>query len=606
MQRPDCRAIAGIALLILGIVVMAVEGTPEPPTLFNPEDLQSIAIVGVHAFNEAENPSTWPSVFSQYHLQFLDRTTAFTNSRRIHHGYIEQAHRFGLLTASYFSQDPAQGPEWGFRQAYYEELAQDQLWRYANGALAYDPYENSACRNVLGEIIRYDDDDGRVMMSECSPYWLGYQKDTIAWALEHGLDAIDVDLIIPCPLSMGGDFSDWSVNGFREHLTNSYPADTLASWGIEDVAAFDVQQYFLGSVWGGTIVQEHPRTSQPYFSTEPQDLPFSDPVVREFHKYGYLSHIEYYAELSEHTHALGEESGRFVPIFGNLRIGEGAGASGNSQLSVVLGRVVDIIQSETIPAVPPAERLTTISALGLAMADYHKPVWNLHAPFYEGYYQNRDDIPRDSSLTTLLQLYLAETYAAGVIPEIDLGGWPGVPHPRGLFLDGDQPIPEIRTYLDFVWTHRELIRGDVESTGRVAIVYSIPSFMWHHAPLFDTWPGDQEASFDGYARALEHAHIPYDVLIFGHPDFWDDQDALKRLMQYSVVILAHVDCMSDDQAMAVKSFVKRGGTLVTVGDYWTDVGTRTEDYERRGEPALSSLLWDYGQGEVVSISRETA
>jgi hypothetical protein len=126
-------------------------------------------------------------------------------------------------------------------------------------------------------------------------------------------------------------------------------------------------------------------------------------------------------------------------------------------------------------------------------------------------------------------------------------------------------------------------------------------------PLFWIWYHDvQRAAFAGYARALEEAHIQYDILIFGHPELWDDRQALARLSKYSAVILPYADSISEAQRAALVEYVRGGGKLIVVGDPRREVGIRTEDYVWRDTPALQPILADPGKGKIVSVPLEVA
>lgn len=603
LTRRNFLKLTGVTGLSFMIGGLNIARATQPALRTEPADLRSIIFVGVHPFNEASDHSTWREIFTEYHLQFLDRTTAFNDvGFHLDRGHVERAHTLGLLTASYFSQNPLELPDWAFSQRYYAHLQEGQRWKNPDGTIAKDPYESNASRNVLGEIMRGSGGD-RVVMSEHSPYWLDYQKKSIEWALNHGLNAMDIDLVGAVPFSntKGGDFSGWALESFRKYLSECHSPSTLATWGIQDVSQFNVRDYILNHWIAGAQRKQH-GDGEPFFNTEPLDLPLSDPIVREFHKFQYQTHIEYFRSLVQYAHALGERQGTFVPYFGNLIIGHAPDLLSTANPTVIVGQVMDIIQIETRPAVPPAGRLTTTYKLAWAMGNYRKPVWSLHNPFYGA--SDEPTLPSGDSLITLLKLYIAETYAAGAIPEIDLGGWPGVPNPRGLFLLEGQPIPELTRYIDFVSQNRDHLIN-IQPLSNVALVYSIPTFLWRDVPLFGIWYDWERAAFAGYARALEKAHIQYDVLIFGHPELWDDKEMLDRLSQYSVVILPYISCISDEQVRALTDYVYAGGKLITVGSFtrWPD---RTEDYVLRDSPALLQLSWNTGRGQVISVPIEIA
>jgi hypothetical protein len=110
----------------------------------------------------------------------------------------------------------------------------------------------------------------------------------------------------------------------------------------------------------------------------------------------------------------------------------------------------------------------------------------------------------------------------------------------------------------------------------------------------------QRKTFLGYARALEEGHLPYDVIIFGHPELWDDTAMLSQLSKYNYLILPYIDCISDRHLQAINSFVTNGGILIAVGgpDF---LATKDEDHALRDGPGLTNIALNPGNGRVVFI-----
>ena len=125
--------------------------------------------------------------------------------------------------------------------------------------------------------------------------------------------------------------------------------------------------------------------------------------------------------------------------------------------------------------------------------------------------------------------------------------------------------------------------------------------MWHDQSLWGIWHEEQTAAFVGFARAMEESQIPYDVLIFGHPEVWDDAEALDSLSRYKTVVLPFVDCIDDAQLEAIKRFAEAGGNLIAAGA----VPVRDEDYVLREEPTLTQANVPPGKLKIVPLSTLT-
>jgi hypothetical protein len=318
--------------------------------------------------------------------------------------------------------------DWSFELRYYSSLPQSEKWIDLNGQVITDPFEGGAARDVNGNIIRWS--DTFVLMSQNNPYWFDYQNKSAQYALKNGLDAINVDSMIINPITLyGGDFSLWCIHEFRSYLKNKFSPSELEDMGIDNIDSFDVKEY----------IKAYP----PYINPD-------DVVIKEYLKFGFKTSIAFFGKLRDEVHQYGEKKGKFVPFYGNLHIGHPSFPSMlfNGNQSVLLGRSVDIIQLETIPPTPPKERAMTTYKIGWAMGDYEKPVWSLHQPFYG--YDFEPPLDLNKSFEGLNKIYLAEAYAAGAIPEIDLGGWPGIPDGAGLFVQNGNVVEGLAKYTDFV------------------------------------------------------------------------------------------------------------------------------------------------------------
>jgi hypothetical protein len=367
-------------------------------------------------------------------------------------------------------------------------------------------------------------------------------------------------------------------------LRQTVALETVRSWHIADVSQFDVKQYFrslqqMGKVPAATL---------------------ANPIIREWVLFNQLSEIGFHRQLRDHAAACGAKLGkRFVPYYGNLHMGHPKAPLCIANPSVLLAQVMDVIQIESVPAVPPL-RLTTLHKLGLAMGGYEKPVWSLHQPYYGYDYEQALPLTNGNHYERLLQLYMAETFAAGAVPEIDLGGWPGMKNARTLSVTPETDIlPGVKSLLDFVANHRQWFTAS-QPHNDAALVYSIPSFLWNDVPLWQKYPRNQQVAFMALGRAMEEGHVPYDVVIFGHPRLWDDARSVARLANYRTLIFPQVDCVSESQWQAIGRFVRAGGRLVVGGDL-PEAASRDENFNPRAGGSLDALRKQPGQGAVGTV-----
>jgi len=127
---------------------------------------------------------------------------------------------------------------------------------------------------------------------------------------------------------------------------------------------------------------------------------------------------------------------------------------------------------------------------------------------------------------------------------------------------------------NFEREHRDLFHRP-ESLADTAILFSRQTRDMYY-------PGERDrflTEWRGWCQALTEANRPYDVILDG-----DVTEA--ALARYRLVILPACACLSDEQAAALKAFVRAGGNLIVAGE----AATRDETGASRDESALSDLV----------------
>lgn len=154
------------------------------------------------------------------------------------------------------------------------------------------------------------------------------------------------------------------------------------------------------------------------------------------------------------------------------------------------------------------------------------------------------------------------------------------------WLRADGTLPdELRELTGFGWSIRELLRGGAFAHD-TAVVISIPTFMWSRLPSWDVYPDDSRESFQGAASIVRETQHPYDVILFGHPDLWDDSDMLDRVSSYERLVLPHVIAISEQQRDVLKSALDHGLQLIVTDG----PPSRNEEYEQFPESEPAELL----------------
>ena len=133
---------------------------------------------------------------------------------------------------------------------------------------------------------------------------------------------------------------------------------------------------------------------------------------------------------------------------------------------------------------------------------------------------------------------------------------------------GDPIRPDMRRYINFYRTNRELYTGAVDA-GNVALLRSYASIAYHHSKA--------QLSAILVEQALIQSKIPFDLVFDEH---------LADLSKYRVLILPESQCLTDGQLAAIRKFVENGGGLVATGmaglyDQWRRL---------RVEPGLKGMV----------------
>lgn len=372
----------------------------------------------------------------------------------------------------------------------------------------------------------------------------------------------------------GGCFCKACDRWFRTYLGERYTAADLLARGIADLDTFSMRERIVRY---GLVGNEALR----------------DPLIRDYIKFQYISQLARWADTVRVVKEDFRRRGRAVAVYGNQ-----IGCDGDFPFAVALSQYTDIVEIEELRSiregVSPAP---THYKVGLASGDHEKPVW-VRGPVHD----SKKGTPMLSR--TFWSVHLAQALANGGVRDLSLGynapntGDPNVPD----YMDDPGVYAVYETYSQFMRDNRATLTHR-ESQARVAVVYSLPSLMFRRFQSLAIADDDAFGRFSRTLRQLEAWHVPFDVLVFGHPEFHDDAAVLARLPRYSTLVLPTADALTDAQAQALRDFAAGGGTVIAADP----LGTRDQDYNPREKSAVAGLATlDWGSDRARAALREAA
>ena len=359
---------------------------------------------------------------------------------------------------------------------------------------------------------------------------------------------------------------------FRNVVKSRFSVRELAEIGIDNVNEFSIQDYIVNHGLVG-------------------EAALADAVVREYIKFQYVSGIIAWADCVDQAKAVAKQQRRVMPCGGNQ-----INAWGTWPYAVALSQFCDFVEIEELVGVKDEVRPRTLQyKLGLASGHHEKPVW-VRGPVTD---ETKEKMPMLS--TSYWTVHFAEGLANGGIREFSLGinkPWTGEPDTPD-FLD-DPGL--YRLYVEFAeWMreHRSLLI-ERDSGARVAVVYSLPTLMFRRYDALRTQDDGRLGAFEAATQLLEKQHVPYDVVVFGHPEIWDDAKTFARIRShYDVIILPGVDALSDGQ---IKFLGERAeaGTVLLAGQAFE----RDENLNPRSRDAKQPETKPLTEENVVRHGRE--
>lgn len=402
-----------------------------------------------------------------------------------------------------------------------------------------------------------------------SPKWHAFHKESILRCARDASCALIRQDNIAGPSGVlwdNGGWCKWCLGGFKERLGKRFTAEQLRQLGVDNLGAFDPGAFL------------HARLAE----KKPEEL-IEDPLVREYNRFMQKSNLELWRDEIQGAHAIRAD----VPVCGN----QGSGGL-TAYPSVLLSDASDLIFLENSRRQYPNNPNTVNYAVALAGGRHSKPAWIWDF----GYPEYMEQV--DHSV-----LFVAECYATGATPYYEMNNLAHSPK-KGYYIIamGERTYDALKGCARFAHAHKELLTRGYRADARVAILYSVPSFVPKCCggmriggkPL-----QEQTNHLVGFARFLEQSHVPYNVEVLGDEELWPDKDLDARLARYHVLICPNVEAISDAQAASLRKAVAGGRRLVISGD----LATRDEGFAKRPKPALDDLQEEV-KGKVTRMKDE--
>jgi len=405
-------------------------------------------------------------------------------------------------------------------------------------------------------------------MCHNSPNWHAFHRDSILRAARDPSCALIRQDNIGVPSGVVWDNGGWCrfcLAGFRERAMKRFSAEELRRLGVDDPAAFDA------GAWLHARLPDKPEEK------------IENPLLREYTRFLVSSNLAAWRDEVEAAHAIRAD----LPVCGNQ-----GGGNVVPFMTVLLSDVSDLIFLENSRRQYPLSDNGIYYALALAGGRHSRPawIWDFGTPEYMAQI--------DGS-----RLFVAECYANGAVPyyEMDNLGYSAQKGYYPIPLEA-KPYDALTRYAQFVHAHPDLVTRGYAADARVALLYSLPSFLPRFCGAVGLVEGTDVAQiqtqhFLGFAQAMGRNHIPYNVEVLGDEELWPDRDLPQRLAKYRVLLCPNVEALSDAQAEALAGFVRAGGRLVISGAF----GTRDETFARRATPAQ---LLDQPDGRIVRLQDE--
>ncbi|MFA5189508.1 MAG: hypothetical protein WC740_02220 [Verrucomicrobiia bacterium] len=422
--------------------------------------------------------------------------------------------------------------------------------------------EHGVAMDIHGNPIRHlawgGEGKGGTRWNVChnAPKWHELQKDSVVGlARRAGVAVVRQDNIgVPVGITAPGCYCRGCKAGVRKLLASRFTADELRALGVNDVNNFDIARYVLDrKLLGNARIA----------------AALDDPLIIAWEDFQFASNLDAWRDIVSATKAV-----RAMPVCGN----QGC-ANMNAWSSVLLSQPNDVVFLEQwTQRAYPAARLTLGYKVQCASGRHAKPVWVW-------------GFPTQHSMEQVVgsEIFVAECFANQATPYFLINNYFWSKATGTQIVTPTPKVCEaIASSAQFARAHKDLLTRVHRSCADVALVYSVPSFLYKVCSAMQFGSGNrlyqrQAGHLEGMSHALERLRTPYDVVVFGSPNYWNDDELAATLSRYKVLVLPNAECMTRQQAGAVRQFALNGGRVIVSGD----LAVRDERYRQCSQPSLN-------------------
>jgi hypothetical protein len=293
----------------------------------------------------------------------------------------------------------------------------------------------------------------------------------------------------------------------------------------------------------------------------------ADPLFADYQLYLHAAHLHAFARHYADLRRVAARAGREYDVHGNV----GAGVIGADAYPIALGELVDSLFFESAGVAEYDQvRNGWWNALGSLRLGLSEALARGRKPSY--FLTRLPPAPPD-----LYALDLAEVSAGGAVPL--------------LFPDGLQSrAPELAGIAESFLRLRDANRALYAPRGRArladtALLYSVATFVFDPClPGASSSASAPLSNLSGAARALEEAHVAYEVVVLGHPQLAGARRA-DPLAGKKLAVAPSLENLSDADLDLLERFLARGGALAVLGK----LGARDERNRPRSGDAFARL-----------------
>lgn len=396
-----------------------------------------------------------------------------------------------------------------------------------------------------------------------APFWTDYARVMARQLIDRGVDGLWCDNCscfnnFGMPPTRNG-FGLWSEHRFREKLPKWFTPDELADLGIDDPRTFDVKAYLKQKA-----VEFGAKDPAYYWDPAWRDPRWQDERVWNAYKVfkqqvGQEALRAFYETIKAEARAAGRDdfliSGNDMPVYA---------------LGWARDQWLDMVSSEQTPGwfVTTGARGIMLPPQGKYAVVYRAGLEHQKGPYATVWYYLKGEYEKYRNRPTLSKVLFAEAFANATF--LKYGGNPALPG-----------TPEsVAWWNQFVRTNEDRI-GPRKILADVGLYFSPDNQLAFVVPGSHALDHNRQPhSFGhwGFGTALIDGHVPYRVVT-------DWKLSAEALAEFKTFIVPNTECLDDDEASVLETWVRQGGHLVVTGPCGTRYSTAGH-FARRETPII--------------------